>query len=204
VGLAAFERWGVPRPLAVRAGNLEADDALYAAMAEVGLPLASNLGLALYTPPDPALALSGGRHLIHGVLELPVLSYTDLPLSKRRHRKLLTITAASWPEIEALLWGARRADISPVVILTHPFEYIKHRDIEYTRLTRNRINQERLLRLCRFLRDHPEEFASVSFREGHQRWRAAGPGPAPDLTVPVAAALGRIAVNRLNDWIWPL
>lgn len=203
-GLAAFERWGVPRPVAARTGNLQADAATYEMMAELGLPVASNLGIGLFEPADPALLLAGGRHWIHGVLELPVLSYTDVRLGARRHRKLLTVTAASWPEVETLLWTARRSGLSPVVILTHPFEYIKHRDVDYTQVTRNRINQQRLVRLCRFLRDHADEFASVSFRDGKDGWLRAGAVPSPDFTVPAHQAIGRVVVNRLNDWVWGL
>jgi len=41
-----------------------ADLETYRAMRDVGLPLASNLGWALFAPPEPELKLFGGRHRI--------------------------------------------------------------------------------------------------------------------------------------------
>src|SRR3989344_4745975 len=50
LGLQTFERWGLARPTALRTGGLSVDHTVYAAMAKTGLPIASNIGLAIYRP----------------------------------------------------------------------------------------------------------------------------------------------------------
>src|SRR5258708_38713121 len=118
-------------------------------MAASGLRLASNVGLAMYRADDAALRLRGGLHWIDGVLEAPVLTYTERVGGWHRPR-LLSPLSASWPEMRALLWAARRSGLSPVVLITHPFEFIKSSDLQFPRITRNRLVQRRFAALCRF------------------------------------------------------
>jgi hypothetical protein len=200
-GLATFRRWGVPEPTALRTGSLRADRNVYRAMAACGLPIASNLGLAYFSPEDDTLHLANGRHLIEGVLEVPVVSYTDLAVGSWRHSRLLTITASSWEETESLLWQARGMGLSPVVILTHPFEFAKIGDPQFREIARNRINQRRLERLCAFLVENCASFRAATFAEGGPRWLAAGPQPEEPLSVALPHAVDRIASNKLNDLI---
>ena len=201
LGLAAFARWGAPRPIALRTGNLQADRAVYQAMARQGLRLASNLGVAYQLPADPSLDLAGGRHWIDGVLELPILSYTQLAFGSRRWRRMLAITASSGREIEALLWQARAAGISPIVVITHPFEFIKGGRADGDKRQPNRINKARLERLCRFIAEHPDDFTSASFGAAGPAWLEAAPLDQPDLTAPLLPVLGRMVENKANDLI---
>jgi peptidoglycan/xylan/chitin deacetylase (PgdA/CDA1 family) len=202
LGLEALDRWGAPRPTALRAGNLHADRATYRAMARHGLGLASNLGIGYRLPSDPTLHLAGGRHWVEGVMEVPVLSYTELKAGSWGRKGVLTVTGASFAETCALLRAARRLELSPVVILTHPWEFAKIADPGCRRITRNRINQRRLESLCRFLREHDDEFAAVTFAEAGPGWVEAGKVESPHLEAPLLAVLGRMASNRLNDAIW--
>jgi len=200
-GIAAFERWSIPAPIAVRAGNLQADLACYDALQRFGIPLASNLGIGSFCPSEPILQLHGGRHRINGVVEVPVLSYKDLRLPGRDRQRVLSITSTSWPEMKSLLWQVRRADISPVVVLTHPHEFVKQRGFRFEGLRRNRVNQTRLVRLLRFIRTHDEDFTTVTFGDSVDRWLATEGTGDPSLNVPPWLALGRMVHNRLNDLI---
>jgi hypothetical protein len=60
-GLRTLARMGVPDPIAMRTGNLRADRGVYRAMSEFGLPVASNVGVALNRPAASDLHLFGGR-----------------------------------------------------------------------------------------------------------------------------------------------
>lgn len=200
-GLASLERIGVPRPLALRTGNLRADRATYRAMEACGLPLASNLGIALFRPADPALQLAGGRHRIGQVLEVPVLTYTQLAVGSRRFARLLTTTATSSAETEALLWQARQEGVPTVVLLTHPFEFIKGDRLDPARQRTNRINQRRMERLCAFIAGHEAEFAAVSFGQAAPAWLASSPVPSPALRAPLLPVLSRMVQNRANDLV---
>jgi hypothetical protein len=198
-GLKAFDLWGVPRPIAMRTGNLQVDRTVYSAMATCGLRLASNVGLGLWRPPDPALQVAAGLHRIGSVLEVPVLSYLQLKMGAWRSWHLLTVAGASIQEMSHLLWRARQAGISPVVVLTHPFEYIKGGAPGSADVRRNRITKQRLIGLCRFLAENGSDFQSVSFGSAGPQWLGRDATEGPTLTVPLWSAAARAISNRAND-----
>jgi hypothetical protein len=201
-GFAAFARWELPRPVAVRAGNFQADMSFYRAAERHGLRLSSNIALAAGCAAEPGLRLSGGRHRFGRVLELPVLSYL-YPLGRRRRLRLLAITASSVAEIGSVLRQARERGISPVVLVTHPQEFVKHRDVRYSRLRRNRVNQARLEGLLRFVGQHPDEFAVVPMCDiASDDATATGDIREPEISVSALAAFARMVGNGVNDRVW--
>lgn len=149
-GQETFREWGLRPPQVFRSASLQHDSGLYSAIAAAGIPYSSNIGLAIYDSGDPRYRLYGGRHLRHGVLECPVLTFSDWRL-RRPHLKTLSISGTSFAETRTLLERARRAGMELVVILTHPFEYVQSRGADYRTLRRHGVNQERLARLCGYL-----------------------------------------------------
>jgi peptidoglycan/xylan/chitin deacetylase (PgdA/CDA1 family) len=203
LGLSAFARWELPRPVAFRTGSLQADSAIYQAGREVDLKISSSVGLGgPFTPSEPELRISGGRRRIKGVLELPVLSYRELTIGPVHRHHLLTVTGTNFREAAHLLRAARAAGISPVVLLTHPFEYAKSSDPAYVHLVANQVNQRRLRKLCEFLCSHSDDFVAVTFAEGAPGWLADEDLDVPTLKAPFRASVGRMIENKLNDWIW--
>ena len=200
-GLTVLRRMGVPKPIALRTGNLRADRNVYRAMATCGLPIASNIGLGLNRPADPTLRLRGGRRRLEGVLEVPVLSYIQPALGRKQADRLFTTTATSTPETESLLWAAREAGVRTIVLLTHPFEFIKGDRLDPASQRPNRINQRRLERLCAFLAEHDDKFESVSFGQAAAGWLAAPEEPEPRLYAPLLPTLARMVENKANDLI---
>jgi len=195
LGLAAFAHWGLPRPVALRTGNLQVDGNVHRAMAEFGLMVSSSVGAA-HWPPAPELRLDGGVRVVDGVAEVPVRSFEGVP-----GRRLLTITGTGAAETRALLWRARRAGEAPLVVLTHPFEFVKVADPQYRRLTANRTNQRRLEALAGFLARHRTDFAAVTVAQAAESWRA-NPVPALPLSAPKFASMIRGVENRLSDLVW--
>lgn len=196
-GVAAFVRWGMPAPTVLRTGGLKANLAVYRAMRRCGMRVASNLGLAVFRPREPQLQLYSGRHDVEGVVEIPVTTFSDLRLPGRTHYKTLTITGASWGESRSVLARAHLAGVSDVVVLTHAFEYVKHRDVTYEKLYPDRINRARLARLCEFLTTTPGFQASTLGGLG-----AVAPAAGNHLvSVPLLQAAGRMLVNRINHSI---
>jgi hypothetical protein len=203
LGMEAFSRWGIARPVALRAGGFLADRAVYRAMARAGLNLASNIGLGVFEPAEPELRMWGGRHLVDGVLEVPSLSYRTPALGRigSRFWRTLAITATSRGVMEALLWAARRAGVQSVVILTHPFEFVKKSGFRFNDLSVNRTNQERFLHLVDFLRRNNGDFATVTFGERRNDWLQAGTVEAAPLQISLRLALLRGLQNALNDFM---
>jgi len=198
-GMQAFTRWGVPGPVAIRTGGLQVDITVYRVMHEFGVPLASNIGVAISPPIDNDLHFFSGRHSVAGVLETPVLSYCDLSFQQKKHLKSLTITGSSWRETRHLLNNAERKNIGPVVILSHPSEFVKHSDVQYTQLAPNRLNQSRFEKLCLFLGKNQDRFNVLTFAEGHSRWQAQRKDNQELLSVPAWMAIQRMLENKLND-----
>lgn len=107
-GVSAFAQWGAPRPIALRTGNLRVDANVHAAMSAAGIFIGSNIGAGgRFAPADSNLRVFGGRRWFDDVLELPILTYSQLKLGQRSLHRLLTITSTSWAEMKWLLWSAR-------------------------------------------------------------------------------------------------
>lgn len=157
-GIDTFRDWGLPRPQVFRSGSLQHDDTLYQALARSGIPYSSNVGVAIFDSGDPRYRIYAGRHIRHGVVEFPVLTFSDWQVGSRRHLKTLTIAGTSFAETRTLLDKAQRAGIPQVVILTHPFEYIQSRDIGRLRARRHGVNQQRLVALCEYLDGNRDRF----------------------------------------------
>lgn len=201
-GIATFEAWGVPRPVALRTGNLAAERQIYQAQADVGLPLASNIAVGVSRPSDPALLLKAGRHRIEGVLEVPVLCYDDLRLGRYRHKRILQISSTFWPEQRAVLRRARTAGVETIVIITHPFEFFKRGDVQCRQLRANRVNQGCLDRLCAYVRDNPADFRFTTFGAAKDRWLAEADQPECEVAIPATPVVARLFNNKLNELVW--
>ena len=203
-GLAAFAAWGAPAPIAFRAGNLQMGRAAYRALKPYGMALSSSIGIAIHAPPEPLLQIENGRRMIDGILEIPVLTFADLTLGARRHLHNLTITGAGAAETRAMLRQARASGLEEVILLTHPFEFIKKFDDRYQDLAPNRVNQRRLHGLCRWLAAQRDAFETTTFRERAPLWQKIGETTPQSLASPLPASLWRIIENKANDrfrWI---
>lgn len=198
-GVAIFERWGLGRPVALRTGSMIADRSVYRAMELVGIPFGSNIGLGVYRPDDPSLHFFSGVHRVGSVTEVCVLTYVDFAIGNYVHHRLLTITGASWKETQTLLLRAHESKVESVVILTHPFEYVKYDRPDFRGLLPNRINQRRLGRLCEFLRDHDDRYEVASFCDLASRPPASLSEPNVILKVPAQRVVERIVQNGLNS-----
>ncbi len=199
MGLDVFSRWELPRPHAFRAGNLQADRRIYRLLEKYGIPLASNVGLGTYQPSEPELRLAGGRHWIDGTLEVPVSSYVDFRLPGIERWKTFTVIGTGAWEARQWLGRAARSEISPIVVLTHPSEYVLRQGQDYTRLRRNTVARRRLHDLCGFVAGRPREFDVVTFADSAAEWTAK-PGTAnPRWSASPLARVLRVVENRTGE-----
>lgn len=196
-GFDVFAAWGLPRPVALRTGNLMVDRNVYAAMREVGLKVASNIARAVFEPAEAALRFNSGVRLIEGITELPVLTYADLSLGTRTHRKAFTVTGSSAGEAVALLDRAHAAGVGAVVLLTHCHEFVKG-DMR-GRLAADRVNQRRLRAVCRHLTRHAERFEVTTMQRMVGIAERESSAADPLLRAPMHHALSRLAQNKLNE-----
>jgi hypothetical protein len=201
LGLSAFSRWTLPPPIAVRAGNFQVDANFYRAAARWGLPLSSSVVLRAYSPADKNLVAVAAWWRIEQVLEFPVSSYA-YRLGPNERLRPLAITACSHREILSVLNQAYDHKISPIIILTHPQEYLKKKDITYTTLRRNRVNQTRLKAILQFLSENRDKFVTLPISAIRPDDTDAIGLQSPPMWVPARAAIARIVENGINDRIW--
>lgn len=195
-GCAQIESWTGKRPSGMRTGNFSTALSVFEAMSDARLEFSSNICLAVYRPPEEALWVTGGSHRFAGVRELPVTCFTDVGPVGRGKLRPMQVTALSADEQVALLRQAHEEERGVVVIVTHPFEFLKKKDFRYTGLKANRLVQARMERLCAFLADNEDKFAVVSLEEAA---RDAGPESGPPLKGHALRAALRAVANVVND-----
>jgi hypothetical protein len=197
-GLAVFSRWQLPKPCAFRAGNLQVDAAIYPVLKRLGIPLSSNIGLGAYRPENPGLRLDGGRHWIDGVLELPVASHRYFSLGPYERWKTFTVIGTGGDEARELLRAAAKSKTSPVVVLTHPSEFVKKTSDDYLSSRVNALSRTRLQALCAFLADHRDQFEVTTFSASMQTWTADEGTGNPRWRITPLAIAKRLVENRLS------
>lgn len=206
IGFDAFDRWGVDCPRAIRTGSLFIEDNLYRIFSDYGIDVSSSVGTGVYLPNSKRLHLDVVGKMVEGVFELPVTTFYDLPLLRPNNRKSLQITSCSWPEIKHTIVQANKNGVEDIVILTHPFEFFKRKDFRYSETIRNRVNQKRLIKLCKFIQNNQDRFMSkhivdidtkkLSTQKKHDMERIKlGP------KTPTFALLRKVQ-NKINDSIW--
>lgn len=189
--------WTGTRPSGMRTGNFSTGLSVFEAMRQAGLKHASNICLAVHRPPEPELAVSGGVHDFAGVRELPVTCFIDTGPVGRRRLRPMQVTALTAREQISLLNAAYDRENPVVVIVTHPFEFVKRRDFRYTNLRPNRIIQERFRRLCAFLSENTDRFEVVSLAVAADR---VDPGQTwTELTGNAFNSVVRAVTNVVND-----
>lgn len=195
-GAAQIEAWTGARPTSFRSGNFSTALSVFEAMSDAGLKEASNICLAVHRPPEAALQVTGGSHRFAGIRELPVTCFADHGPVGRGRLRPMQITALSADEQIALLRQAHEMAREVVVIVTHPFEFLKKKDFRYRGLRANLLVQRRLKRLCEFLAANNDKFTVVRLADAAARVTEENP---PPLEGQALRAGLRAAANLVND-----
>jgi peptidoglycan/xylan/chitin deacetylase (PgdA/CDA1 family) len=196
-GAERIGSWTGTRPTGMRTGNFSTALSVFAAMSKAGLRHASNICLAVHRPPEPELAVTGGVYDFAGIRELPVTCFFDIGPVGRGRLRPMQVTALTAREQISLLNAAHGNKNPVVVIVTHPFEFVKKRDFRYTSLRPNRIIQNRFRRLCAYLSANTDRFEVVPLAvvadapESQRAWT--------ELTGNIFDSVVRAATNAVND-----
>lgn len=197
-----FVRWTGSKPQAVRAANCQIDKQVYKVINELDIPISSSIGLGINIPVGKKLLLNGGRSKIEGVMEVPLFTYGDRDIMGGFPAKTLQITSCSWREMKYILKKARRKGVESIVLITQPFDYIKKRDNQYLEITKNRINQKRLEKLCAFIDENDQDFVSKSFGSEAHIWKDQESPNIKRFKIPTSFRNFRKVENFINDMFW--
>lgn len=161
-GLDVFKQWGLPRPTAIRTGNLIIGQPLYSVFAECGLKVSSSVGLGVFRPREVDLHLYSAAREIDGVLEIPVTSFHGADHRLRRAVRTMTVIGMGQRELATLLQRARRVDLPFLVLLSHVSEFCSISP-EGNALP-NKRTARKFEALCRRIAETPE-LAAVTIAE---------------------------------------
>jgi hypothetical protein len=198
-GADQIRTWTGARPTAMRAGNFSTALPVFEAMRQAGLSRASNICLAAHRPPEAELAVPGGIHDFAGIRELPVTCFFDVGPVGRGRLRPMQVTALTAREQISLLNEAHEAGNLVVVIVTHPFEFVKRRDFRYTNLRPNRLIQDRFRRLCAFLSANSDRFEVAPLAAAADKLDC--PRPWTELRGHPFNSIVRAVANTVNDRI---
>ena len=160
-GAAQIARWTGMPPTGARAGNFSASLPVFEASADAGLRYTSHICFAVQSPLEPELQHSGGVHDVAGVREMPVTCFQDRGLGSRGLRPL-QVNAVSTGEMAQVLGAMHRAEAEVAVIVTHPFDFIKRKDKQFTGMRVDHLVQRRWRGLCEFLSANRDRFETTT------------------------------------------
>jgi hypothetical protein len=193
-----FQQWTGERPIAFRAGNLQACPALYEALEKTGFTLASNIGLPIFRPNEELLHLENRGALINNIIEVPVTSFQSMGC---RH-KSLTITGTSSKEMKKVLHQCKSKGVEYVVILTHIHEFIKINSTN-SKIKSNKVNLKRLDELCSFVqRNEGFKFETFNNLININKNSLKNSENIQDINTSVLSGLWTILENKINDKVW--
>jgi hypothetical protein len=118
-------------------------------------------------------------------------------VGKGRYRAA-QITACSTGELLHLLNQCHKQSVDTLILVTHPFEFIKKADFRYNSIRPNRLVQRRLDRLCRYLSQHQDRFQVSTFGALAQQMPLKSE-QAPSLRTSTMSSLFRATQNFVND-----
>jgi hypothetical protein len=189
--------WTGKRAIAMRAGNFSTGLSVFQAMQQAGLRVASNICVAVAPPPERELTLTGGVHEIAGIRELPVTCFADIGPVGRGHLRSMQVRALTAREVIVVLDDAHACGNPVVVIVTHPFEFLKKRDFRYTGLRPNHLVQHRFRRICAFLAENTDRFEDLPIATAANALDP--PQPWTELRGSPFRSIVRAAENAVND-----
>ena len=204
-GARRIRSWTGRPTIAFRSGNMSASEELLKQLSAVGIKIDSSYGLSFvggrckFNPEE----LYNGSRWYGDVLEMALSGFTIPPIPGLYHRKPLDLVGISFEECRNAIRKICKAGADAVVIL-HSFSLFKVRNVQYDRGRPNRIVIRRFNRLCKWLKEHKEEYPTYTFSdlaaaiaEGAYTAKTVAP-----CRLSGSRAILRKAVQVVNNWYW--
>lgn len=166
-------KYGIKNPIAFRAGSFGANDNTLIALKKNNFAIDSSYNIK-YLGKNCRLNEEfkfNDVKEINSILEFPITSFLDFKLFSYLRFKPLDISGVSYFEIKKVLEKARILGLQHVVIILHPFSFIKAKDWQYNHIKPNHIVIKRFKKLCHFLNSNSDQFEVLSFSEFHNKYR---------------------------------
>lgn len=196
-GIEVFKEWGNKHPVAVRTGSLRVDDNYYRALSSSSIECSSSIGMSIYKPASPDFQIYAGVKYIYEKPELPITT-TMSNIGNKKITKSLQILSCSLSEIIETIEQAEKNNISPVIILSHPFEFVRARNFRYEKYIKNNLIRRRLEGLCEYLSKNNNRYRVTTFSDLIDNNRPISPEQSAPSIKPMTA-IKRMIENKLTD-----
>ncbi|MCC3860989.1 hypothetical protein [Pseudemcibacter aquimaris] len=197
-----FEKLTGKKPSAFRSANGAVDPNLYKALSELEIGISSSVAIEKFIPYGKKFLLNGGRHKFEDVTEIPHFTYQDMDNMGGYPKKTLQIATCSWREMRSILKKAYQGGMPQIVVLMEPSDFIKKKDHQFLEITRNRVNQQRLIKLCEFINENSDEYVAVDFESNAERWQQTQLKNIDRFRIPTRYRNFRKIENMLNRLFW--
>lgn len=197
-GALTYEKWLGVKPVGIRTGSLHVDEIFYRALESTSISISSSIGLSVFKPQSENLHLFAGSAIVNNKLELPITT-TVSNIGNNKSYRSLQILSCSLDEMINSLESAFENNISPVVILSHPFEYVRSENFRYENFVINPLTRNRLDGLCKYLNSNKNRFRTRTLTDyansNSRKTVIAHPSP----TVKARTVFRRMVENFATD-----
>ena len=155
---------GVENILAHRSGSFYSNQATLEAQRACGIKYSSNYNLAF---PNcdyiNTLPLINDIYAVNNIYELPVTNFQEPEIRKKWNS--LQLSASSYPEMRSVLDHAQQAGIRVITFISHSFEFVKTRNLQYLSVKPLNFLIKRFENFCRYLSENSNRFRAVTFSD---------------------------------------
>ena len=162
--LAFLSSYGIDSILAYRCGGFYCNLDTIEALRRNNIRYSSNYNIAF---PNcdyvRKFRLRNDIFCIAGVFEVPITCYREFPIRKRWNS--LQVGAASFEEIEKSMFHYFCQGVKVVTIITHPFEFVRSGDLQYSKMSPKRFVAKRFENICRFLATNTDKYEVITYND---------------------------------------
>ena len=163
-GKQALIKYGVPPPVAFRAGNFGADSNTLKALVKNDFLLDTSYNRAYF---NKGCQLAGidfaDADLLDDIWEFPVTNFFERRLGGGGRFRPLDVNGISFTEMRKVLDRASNSGPRNITILMHSFSFINPLDVQYQKVQLRTRVIKRFERLCCYLAQNSHNFRVMSF-----------------------------------------
>jgi len=155
---------GIKDILAFRSGGFYSDLNTIKALRKNGLKYSSNYNIAC--PNCSYIENKQPRNDIYPldhIFEIPVTCYKEFPI--RKDWNSFQISACSFDEFKSALAYYHDNQVQLTTLITHSFEFVKSKDIQFSKIAPKQIMIKRFENICNYLVSYPDKFRVITYEE---------------------------------------
>ena len=204
-GVNTLKKYGVPNPVAFRAGCYGANQDTLTALKRNRIWIDSSYNHAYLgkTCLLNDLRINDVKHVLENVWEFPITNFVEKTRVRAKRFMPLDINGVSFHETKYVLNWARLKGVRSVTIILHSFSFLKHYDVQYQKSKPRFHIIQRFRKICQYLYEntHLYELRTLgSFTPGELHvFNPRTSASFPEIPTPLSMLRG---IQQLKDRIF--